>query len=186
MNALSQTSGTVIVVTSPAIASLRPRGKNKQAAWRMPEGQPIATIVLSLDTCDPHARKRLEALYFTLFNLRRDLVSAAPGTCVVHTGLSDPPSARGDCTRAATLLATLSSPSRYPGRQDALTSQTHPLVSPRRSDATHHGARSTGHSRRTARLNASSTAQSTNGPGSLVPARVAHGSALSCISPPGD
>jgi hypothetical protein len=70
VNALSQTSGNVIVVTSPTIAIPHTRGKNKQAAWRMPEGQPMATIVLSLDTCDPHARKRLEALYFTMFNLR--------------------------------------------------------------------------------------------------------------------
>ena len=121
----------------------------------------------------------------------RDLVASALGTCVVCTDPSDPFSARVDYTRAAALLAeitTTSTSRRFinPGRQDALTSQTHPLVSQRRSDALHHGARSTRSSRRTARLNARRTVQSTNGPGSASPAKVVHGSVLSCISPPGD
>jgi transposase len=120
------------------------------------------------------------------FSGHRDLVSAALGTCVKHADLSDPLSARVDYARAGALLATLSSPPLTHGRQDALTSQTHPLVSSRRSDATHHGARSVASSHRAARLNARRTAQSTNGPGSLGPAKVAHGSALRCISPPGD
>jgi hypothetical protein len=115
----------------------------------------------------------------------RDLVAAGLGTCVVGTDPSDPSSARVDYTKAATLLAAIS-PSLYPGHQDALTSQTHPLVPVRRSDVLAQGARSTGHARRTARLNAHSTAQSTNGPCSLGPAKVAHGSALGRSSPPGD
>jgi hypothetical protein len=120
----------------------------------------------------------------------RDLVSSALGTCVV-TDLDDPSSARVDYTRAAALLAAITTTStsrRFinPGRQDALTSQTHPLVSARRSDARYHGARSTRSPRRTARLNARRTAQSTNGPGSARPAKVVHDSVLRCISPPGD
>jgi hypothetical protein len=125
------------------------------------------------------------------FSGDRDLVSGALGTCVVCSDLSDSFSARVDYTRAAVLLAAITTTSTNetfinPGRQDALTSQTHPLVSPRRSDALHHGARSTRSPRRTARLNARRTAQSTNGPSSLDPAKVVHGSALRRISPPGN
>jgi hypothetical protein len=124
------------------------------------------------------------------FSGDRDLVAGALGTCVV-TDLDDPSSARVDYARAAALLAAITTTSTdqsfiNAGRQDALTSQTHPLVSTRRSDARHHGARSTRSSRRAARLNARRTAQSTNGPGSARPAKVVHGSALSCNSPPGD
>jgi hypothetical protein len=124
------------------------------------------------------------------FSGDRDLVAGALGTCVV-THPSDPLSARVDYTRAAAFLAAITTSSANqsfinPGRQDALTSQTHPLVSARRSAALPHGTRSTGSPRRTARLNARRTAQSTNGPGSARPAKVVHGSALSCISPPGD
>src|SRR5665213_2101899 len=125
------------------------------------------------------------------FSGDRDLVSSALGTCVELANLGVPFSARVDYTRAAVLLAEFTTTSTHqffinPGRQDALTSQTHPLVSPRRSGALHHGARSTRSSRRTARLNARRTAQSTNGPGTARPVKVANGSALSCISPPGD
>ena len=125
------------------------------------------------------------------FSGDRDLVSSALGTCVELTDLGDPFSARVDYARAAVLLAEITTTSTNqflinPGRQDALTSQTHPLVSPRRSGALHHGARSTRSSRRTARLNARRTAQSTNGQGSARPAKVAHDSALSCGSPPGE
>jgi hypothetical protein len=119
------------------------------------------------------------------FSGDRDLVSGALGTCVAHGDVTSPASVRVDYTKAGTLLAILSS-SLYQGHQDALTSQTHPLVSPCRSDALHQGARSTGYSRRAARLNARSTAQSTNGLGSARPAKVAHGSALRRSSPPGD
>ena len=123
------------------------------------------------------------------FSGDRDLVSAALGTCVVHTDLGDSPSARVDWVKAQALLRELTAnttPPLYQGRQDALTSQTHPLVSPRRSDVVSQGARSVRHSHRAARLNAHSSAQSTNGPGSLGPANVAHGSALGCNSPTGD
>ncbi len=125
-----------------------------------------------------------------MFSGNRDLVAAALGTCVV-TDLNDPLSARVDYTRAAALLTEIltTSPCQSlinPGRQDALTSQTHPLVSLRRSDARHQGARSTRSLRRTARLNAERTAQSTNGPDIARPAKVVHGSAQSCNSPPVD
>jgi hypothetical protein len=120
----------------------------------------------------------------------RDLVSSALGTCVV-TDPGDPFRARVDYTRAAALLAEITTSSKNKtltnrGRQDALTSQTHPLVSPRRSGALAHGARSTRFPRRTARLNARRTAQPTNGPGSARPSKDVHGSALSCIFPTGD
>ena len=120
------------------------------------------------------------------FSGDRDLVSGALGTCVVHGDTAVATSARVDFTKAATLLTTITTISTNQGHQDALTSQTHPLVSPRRSDALHHGARSTRSPRRTARLNARRTAQSTNGPSSLDPAKVVHGSALRRISPPGN
>jgi len=73
------------------------------------------------------------------FSGDRDLVASALGTCVV-TDPGDPSSARVDYTRAAALLAEIITTSSNQtfinlGRQDALTSQTHPLVSPRRSDA---------------------------------------------------
>jgi hypothetical protein len=41
----------------------------------------MATIVLNLDTSDPHARRRLEVLYFTMFNLRRALQRDAQRLC---------------------------------------------------------------------------------------------------------
>ena len=57
------------------------RGKNKTAAWKMPTGQPMATLVLSLDTSDARARRRLERLYFTMFNIRRALQRDATARC---------------------------------------------------------------------------------------------------------
>jgi hypothetical protein len=118
----------------------------------------------------------------------RDLVSAALGTCVVHTDLVVPTTARVDFTKAAALLAAICSPTTPStnGHQDALTSQTHPLVPRRRSDVGVQGARPAGYSSRAARLNADSAAQSTNGPGSARPAKVAYGPALRSSSPPGD
>jgi hypothetical protein len=116
----------------------------------------------------------------------RDLVSAALGTCVVHTDVAAPTSARVDYSKAAVLLATVCSPTPlHPGHQDALTSQTHPLVPPRRIDVVVQGARPAGYSSRAARLNAARTAQSTNGR-LARPAKVAHGPALGSSSPPGD
>jgi hypothetical protein len=130
------------------------------------------------------------------FTGHRDMVSAALGTCVVHTDVSDPRSARVNYAMSATLQAELAvtsanqvstnQTSSNTGYQDALTSQTHPLESPRRSGVVSQGARSVRHTHRTARLKAHSTAQSTNGLRSLGPAKVAHGSALRSNSPPGD
>jgi transposase len=122
------------------------------------------------------------------FSGDRDLVSAALGTCVVHGDVAVPTTARVDFARAATLLAAISLPTTPStnGHQDALTSQTHPLVSQRRIDVVAQGARPAGYSSRAARLNARRTAQSTNGPGSARPAKVAHGPALGSSSPPGD
>ena len=124
------------------------------------------------------------------FSGDRDLVAGALGTCVV-TDLSDPSSARVDYTRAVVLLAAVTTTStnrtfNSQGCQDALTSQTHPLVSQRRIDARHNGARSTRSPRRTARLNARRTTHSPYGPGSARPAKNVHGSALSWNSPPRD
>ncbi len=125
------------------------------------------------------------------FTGHRDLVSAALGTCVVRTDLSDPRSARVNYAAAGVLQAELTATSTNqistkPGDQGALTSQTHPLVAPRRSDFVSQGARSVRHPHRTARLRARSTAQSTNGSRHLGPAKVAHDSALRSSSPPGD
>jgi len=125
------------------------------------------------------------------FSGDRDLVSAALDTCVVSTDLSDPFSARVDYIKASAMLAEITTASSNKtfinqGCQDALTSQTNPLVLPRRSDALLQGARSARSPRRTARLNARRTAQSINGLGFALPAKVTHGSALSDISPPGD
>jgi hypothetical protein len=77
---MSQSTGTVNDVTALATTSPRTRGKNKQAAWRVGD-QPIATIVLNLDTSHPHARRRLEVLYFTMYNLRRALQRDAQRLC---------------------------------------------------------------------------------------------------------
>jgi ribosomal protein L37E len=124
------------------------------------------------------------------FVANRDLVSAALGTCVVCTDLSDPRSARVNYTKAAALLAALSSPTLYrttmnTGHQDALTSQTHSLVC--RVEVTRHN-KASGQRDTLVGLLVSTprTAQSTNGLSSLSPAKVAHGPALGCISPPGD
>lgn len=57
------------------------RGPNKTKPWRMPAGQAMATIVLSLDSSDAHARRRLETLYFTIFNIRRALQRDAQRLC---------------------------------------------------------------------------------------------------------
>ena len=78
---MSQGSGTVLGVTSTFSASPRRRGKNERPAWRMPDGQALSTFVVSLDTSDAHARKRLESLYFTMFNLRRALQREAQRLC---------------------------------------------------------------------------------------------------------
>jgi hypothetical protein len=116
----------------------------------------------------------------------RDLVSAALGTCVVHGDVADASSARVDFTKAAALLSSISSPTLlYQGHQDALTSQTHPLVPTCRIDAVVQGARPAGYSSRAARQNAGRTAQSTNGR-LARPAKVAHGPALGSSSPSGD
>jgi len=125
------------------------------------------------------------------FTGHRDLVSAALGTCVVCIDLSDPSSASVNYAAAGALQAELTATSTNqlstkPGYQDALTSQTHPLVAPRRSDVVSQGARSVRHPHRTARLKAHSTAKSTNGSRHLGPAKVAHDSALRSSSPPGD
>jgi hypothetical protein len=118
----------------------------------------------------------------------RDLVSSALGTCVWLTDPFEPSSARVDYGRAGVLLAEIAATLDdhvviNPGRQDALTSQTHPLVSARRNAALHQGARSTRYPRRAAHQNARRTAQSTNGLGSARLAKVVHGSALSRIPP---
>ncbi|HEY5119973.1 MAG TPA: hypothetical protein VII84_00175, partial [Acidimicrobiales bacterium] len=68
-------------MSATATYSPRTRGKNKQTAWRMPAGQPMATIVLNLDTSDAHTRRRLEVLHFTMFNLRRALQRDAQRLC---------------------------------------------------------------------------------------------------------
>lgn len=116
----------------------------------------------------------------------RDLVSAALGTCVVHTDVADASSARVDYSKAAVLLATVSSPTPlHQGQQDALTSQTHPLVPPLRIDVVVQGARPAGDSSRAARLNTGRTTQSTNGR-LARPAKVVHGPALGSSSPPRD
>jgi hypothetical protein len=95
-------------------------------------------------------------------------------------------SARVDYSKAAVLLATVCSPTPlHPGHQDALTSQTHPLVPPRRIDVVVEDARPAGYSSRAARLNAARTAQSTKGR-LARPAKVAHGPAPGSNSPPGD
>ncbi len=122
------------------------------------------------------------------FSGDRDLVSAALGTCVVHGDVAVPTTARVDFARAAMLLAAISLPTTPStnGHQDALTSQTHPLEPRRRIDVVAQGARPAGYSSRAARRNARRTAQSTNGPGSARPAKVAHGPALRSSSPPGD
>ena len=78
---MSHRSCTVWGVTSAFNASARQRGKNKRPAWRMPEGQATSTFVVSLDTSDAHARKRLQSLYFTMFNLRRALQRDAQRLC---------------------------------------------------------------------------------------------------------
>ena len=44
----------------------------------------MATVVLNLDTSDAHARKRLDTLYFTLFNLRRALQRDAQWLCLEY------------------------------------------------------------------------------------------------------
>jgi transposase len=158
------------------------------------------TALSSHCLCGRRAKKDLGERYHVCgacgFTGHRDLVSAALGTCVVCADVSDPRSARVNFVKAGVLQAELSATSIHPtstnqvstnhGYQDALTSQTHPLVPPRRSDVVGQGARSVGTSHRTARLNARSTAQSTNGPGLPGPAKVAHGSALGRSSPPGD
>jgi hypothetical protein len=120
------------------------------------------------------------------FSGDRDLVSAALGTCVRHIDVTAPTSARVDFTKSAVLLAALSPSPLTNGHQDALTSQTCPLEPRRRIDVVVQGARPAGYSSRAARLNAGRTAQSTNGPGSARPAKVAHGPALGSSSPPGD
>lgn len=162
----------------------------------------IATATTALSSyclCGKRAKKGLSQRVHRCdvcgFTGHRDLVSAGLGTCVECADVSDPRSARVNYATAGALLTALSTPSltatsinpepTNTGHQDALTSQTHPLVSPRRSDVVTQGARSVRHPHRTARLNAHSTAQSTNGPGSLGLAKVAHGSALDRSSPPG-
>lgn len=119
------------------------------------------------------------------FTGNRDLVSAALGTCVVHADITVPTSARVNFTKAASLLAAVSSSPLTNGHQDALTSQTHPLVSSRRSDVMVQGARPAGHSSRAARLNASHGAidQRT---GFARPAKVVYGPVLESWSPQGD
>ena len=129
----------------------------------------------------------------------RDLVSAALGTCVQLSDPRDAGTALVDYTRAAALLGALTasdgtasdgtasdtSSSLNHGHQDALTSQTHPLVGGRHSGVHHQGARSVGSSRRAARLNASKTMPSTKGPGHPGPAKVALDSGLGHPVPTG-
>jgi hypothetical protein len=148
------------------------------------------TALSSHCLCGRHASKDLSTRSHVCaacgFSGDRDLVSAALGTCVVHDDITTPSSARVDFTRAAALLATISSPTPlHQGHQDALTSQTHPLVPACRIDAVVQGARPAGYSSRAARLSAARAAQSTNGR-LARPAKVAHGPALSRSSPPGD
>jgi hypothetical protein len=116
----------------------------------------------------------------------RDLVSAGLGTCVV---LSEVPAAASvwvDYTRAASILDALTSPNAlHQGYQDALTSQTHPLDTPRRIGEADQGVRSAANTRWTARHNASGTGQSTKGLGKSNPAKVAYDPALARSSPRG-
>lgn len=60
------------------------RGKNKKPPWRMPSGQAMTTIVFSLDTSDAKARRRLEVLYFTVYNIRRALQRDAQKLCAEY------------------------------------------------------------------------------------------------------
>jgi hypothetical protein len=153
------------------------------------------TALSSHCLCGRRTKKELSARRHVCvscgFTGHRDLVAATLGTCVVCADPNDPRSARVNYALAAVLQAELSTASidqisSKIGCHDTLTSQTHPLVSPRRSDAVNQGARSVRSSHRNARLKAHSTVQSTVGPSSLGPAKVVHGSALARSSPPGD
>jgi transposase len=152
------------------------------------------TALSSHCLCGQRARKglgqRTHVCASCGFTGDRDLVAAALGTCVVHTDLADPLSARVDYARSCALLTALTAPSTNHGCQDTLTSQTHPLVGARRSDARDQGTRPVGSS--TGLLvkkpagepsSALRTTQSTNGPGSARPAKVAHGLAPGRSSP---
>ncbi len=70
-------------------AAVRTRGKNKKPAWHMAKDQATATIVLSLNTSDEHSRRRLETLYFTMFNIRRALQRDAQRLCFEYWSRKD-------------------------------------------------------------------------------------------------
>jgi hypothetical protein len=152
------------------------------------------TALSSRCLCGKRARKglgqRTHVCASCGFTGDRDLVAAALGTCVVHTDLSDPLTARVDFARSSALLTAITASSANHGCQDTLTSQTHPLVGARRSDARDQGARPVGSPTGLlvkkpagAPSSALRTTQSTNGPGSARPAKVAYGLALGRSSP---
>lgn len=47
------------------------RGKNKQPAWRREAGAPVAVIRLPLVVDDPHARRRVQQLFWSMWQLKR-------------------------------------------------------------------------------------------------------------------
>jgi hypothetical protein len=123
------------------------------------------TALSSHCLCGRRARKDLSTRRHVCIacGVTGDQVGAV-GTCVVHTDIAAPTSARVDYSKAAVLLATVSLPTPLThGHQDALTSQTHPLVPRRRTDVVAKVVRPAGYSNRAARQNAGRTAQSTNG-----------------------
>ena len=96
MTAPQPCSDTVIVVPTPPSTTLtKTRGPNKTKPWRMPKDQSLATLVLSLDTGDAHVRRRLEALYFTMYNLRRALQRDAQRLCREYWARKDERDTKG-------------------------------------------------------------------------------------------
>jgi hypothetical protein len=188
--------GKSLAAFAPGHGDGRAGRPDHSRSGHLTKGATGPTALSSHSPCERRAQKGLAQRVHIRgacgFSDDRDLVSAALGTCVTHIEITDLTTARGDYTRAGLLLATITTSPLNQGRQDALTSQTHPLVAPRRSDARDHGARSRGSPRRITRHNArrgverdSSTAQSTKGPGSPGPAKAAHELALSRPSPEG-
>jgi len=65
------------VLSEPAVApdavepSRRFRGKNKQPAWRRDPGAPVAVIRLPLVVDDPHTRRRVQQLFWSMWQVKR-------------------------------------------------------------------------------------------------------------------